>query len=856
MLVDSTPELQNNTIQTNQDGGIQLRSNASALGALPWTNNQILNNVGNAISVVYSGGGGLPALGTGNTISGNSGINGLVFSGYLGMATTWPASYPLPLAISDLTINNGTELTVSPGAQVLFTNYGRLDVNGALRAIGTAPQPITFTTANPTPQPGQWAGIIFEDSSDDSRSRIEYASIRYAGNSASIICNSRYIIDAVLACSASPTLINITISDSANYGLGATNSSLMLQDSTIQNNARYGIYLIGSNAQLLNNTIQNNAEYGIELVNSTPELQNNTIQTNQDGGIQLRSNASALGALPWTNNQILNNVGNAISVVYSGGGGLPALGTGNTISGNSGINGLVFSGYLGMATTWPASYPLPLAISDLTINNGTELTVSPGAQVLFTNYGRLDVNGALRAIGTAPQPITFTTANPTPQPGQWAGIIFEDSSDDSRSRIEYASIRYAGADSSVICNSRYIMDAVLACSASPTLINITISDSANYGLGATNSSLRLEDSTIQNNARYGIYLIGSNAQLLNNTIRNNAWSGIELAGSNAQLQNNTIQNNAQYGIELVDSTPQLLGDTIQDNQAGGLRAINSSFSLQNTLIHANLGNGVTIHNDGSVPLDLQWSGNSFDGNTGNAVYISYNYGGGLPALVTGNSASDNGGFNGLALAGSMGISTTLPASFPFPLAVAGLTVNTGAVLTINPGVQVNFNPGAYLDISGSLRAIGTLTQPITFTSAISIPQPGQWTGIFFYPDSSDTNSLLDHVTIQYGGAQRTWADCHSRTVFAEIAICESNPSIQNSAIRQSLTRGMDIYSATPVLDSLAFDTNLGDALQVESSTGINLPHFTFQDNHGRAIVAMQSQILDAKFHPIEQRYRH
>ncbi len=682
-LLDSNPQLQNNTIQNNQSGGVSIRSSQIALGVLPWTDNQILNNVGYAISVIYSGGGGLPTLGTGNTISGNSGVNGLGISGSMGMATTWPASYPLPLVIGGLIVYNGTELTVSPGAQFLFRNGGFLEIQGALRAIGTAAQPIAFTSANAAPQPGQWSGIYFTPDSDDSRNRMEYASIRYAGE-------PRGCYGVVGAINASPTLINITISDSSNSGLCASNSSLLLQDSTIQNNAPYGIYLTNSNAQLLHNTIQNNAQYGIALVDSTPQLQNNTIQNNQSGGVSIRSSQIALGALPWTDNQILNNVGYAISVSYSDGGGLPTLGTGNTISGNTGLNGLYISGSMGMATTWPASYPLPLVIGGLIVYNGTELTVSPGAQFLFRNGGFLEIQGALRAIGTAAQPIAFTSANAAPQPGQWSGIYFTPDSDDSRNRMEYASIRYAG-------EPRGCYGVVGAINASPTLINITISDSSNSGLCATNSSLLLQDSTIQNNAPYGIYLTNSNAQLLHNT----------------------IQNNAQYGIALVDSTPQLQNNTIQNNLKGGLSANNSPFSMQNTLIHANLGNGVTIQTSSSASLNLQWSGNIFNSNTGNAVYLNYTNGGGLPVLGTGNSASNNGGFNGLALAGSMGISTILPTNYPFPLGVAGLTVKNGTVLTIDPGVQLSFTSGAYLDISGSLRAIGTATQPIIFTSASS-----------------------------------------------------------------------------------------------------------------------------------------
>ena len=133
--------------------------------------------------------------------------------------TIWTLANSPYLVDSSITIANGVLLTIEPGVEVRFSSDTSMDVNGALRAIGTALQPITFTTANPTPQPGQWQGIIFGPDSDDSRNRMEYTSIRYGGDG--LYCNSKLIFGALLACSASPTLINITISDSSSIRTGS-----------------------------------------------------------------------------------------------------------------------------------------------------------------------------------------------------------------------------------------------------------------------------------------------------------------------------------------------------------------------------------------------------------------------------------------------------------------------------------------------------------------------------------------------------------------------------------------------------------------------------------------------------------
>jgi parallel beta-helix repeat protein len=57
------------------------------------------------------------------------------------------------------------------------------------------------------------------------------------------------------------------------------------------------------------------------------------------------------------------------------------------------------------------------------------------------------------------------------------------------------------------------------------------------------------------------------------------------------------------------------------------------------------------------------------------------------------------------------------------------TINTGATLTIDPGVIVKFNNAASLEVDGKLHAIGNITDTIIFTSNLSTPSPGCWTGI-------------------------------------------------------------------------------------------------------------------------------
>lgn len=54
--------------------------------------------------------------------------------------------------------------------------------DAALQAAGTEPAPITFTTTVHRPQPGTWAGLVFQEASRPEESVLEHVVIEYAGS--------------------------------------------------------------------------------------------------------------------------------------------------------------------------------------------------------------------------------------------------------------------------------------------------------------------------------------------------------------------------------------------------------------------------------------------------------------------------------------------------------------------------------------------------------------------------------------------------------------------------------------------------------------------------------------------------
>jgi hypothetical protein len=92
----------------------------------------------------------------------------------------------------------------------------------------------------------------------------------------------------------------------------------------------------------------------------------------------------------------------------------------------------------------------PYTISDyIEINDGAVLTVEPGVTLAFEGGVGLDVGassvGKLVAVGTAQNPIIFTSSSNPPLPGDWRAIHLWDGTM-AGTKIAYAKLDYCGAD--------------------------------------------------------------------------------------------------------------------------------------------------------------------------------------------------------------------------------------------------------------------------------------------------------------------------------------------------------------------------------------------------------------------------
>ncbi len=113
-------------------------------------------------------------------------------------------------------------------------------------------------------------------------------------------------------------------------------------------------------------------------------------------------------------------------------------------------------------------------------------------------------------------------------------------------------------------------------------------------------------------------------------------------------------------------------------------------------------------------------------------------------------------------------------------------------LIIDPGVLVKFESGASLKLHGTLTAIGTEAQNITFTSAQLSPSPADWNGVGFY--SGSQNSELEWCVFEYA---TNGVSCQSNIIINE-SVFRYNESagilVRGSAYGCSSTNGLPTIS--------------------------------------------------------------
>ena len=306
-------------------------------------------------------------------------------------------------------------------------------MRGGLQAVGTVGSPVVFTAwtddayggdsdgAATAPVRGYWDRLYFENAG---ASRLERVVVRWGGasNQGSVHLN----------VSAVP-IIASEIRSGSSHGVYSYNCSPLIQGNTVADNGGNGLsHLYGSPTDR-GNTITGN-QNGIYAQGVTPVIDGNTISGNAGYGVYY---ADAPAAAEITGNSITGN-GRSVRLPFSS---LPGAGAGNTLFPNT-RNQVEFYGNTLSRSLTLAAYPGAVycqVSGNAVVPAGVKLTVEPGV-VWKVNGGVVYVQGALYAVGTAAQPIVFTSYRDDAaggdtdgggysagQPGDWGRLDFADS---------------------------------------------------------------------------------------------------------------------------------------------------------------------------------------------------------------------------------------------------------------------------------------------------------------------------------------------------------------------------------------------------------------------------------------------
>ncbi len=137
-------------------------------------------------------------------------------------------------------------------------------------------------------------------------------------------------------------------------------------------------------------------------------------------------------------------------------------------------------GTISTNTTWALSGSPFIVTSDITINSGVTLTVQPGVSVKVNQSKRILINGTLIAVGTAAEPIVFTSAQATPTAGYWRSLYFTAG---SSGQLASVTVSYGGHDNAW---SGYANICVV--DSSPSLDHVTSAHSATSGIRVVGAS--------------------------------------------------------------------------------------------------------------------------------------------------------------------------------------------------------------------------------------------------------------------------------------------------------------------------------------------------------------------------------
>ena len=439
----------------------------------------------------------------------------------------WDDDVPYYIDAAFTILETGS-LTIDPGTVIFAGTSGKINNRGKLTAQGTPGDSIIFTSLKDdtvagdinedadatTPAPQDWQGI--DTTTSSGVALLDYCDFRYAGRSQGVTLNCR---------GGLTSMSNSSIKDGNGRGISVTSGNAIFNDNSISNVTGYGAHFSNiNNFVIFNNT-------SIDGAGDGPYFFRPEVQLEASGTTSINSGKN-----------------NAIQV------------DGSTIQEDQ---------------TWQESLVYYSRLG-LTINTDTDWTIAAGTRIKVDVNRRFSIRGNLIAMGTAEDPIQFTSflddsiggdtngdgAATTPTPGSWDSIISEVNT--STVDLNFTEIHYAGRGT--------ISAALILGGLGYEVRNSLIKNSQSNGINLTSRFAGIiSGTTIQDVGGMGIFVSNSNSEDLVD-LTNNIVTGSTLAPVQFPLSFQADLTGSTVSTATGASFVRIAGGQIQSGQAVTLLA--------------------------------------------------------------------------------------------------------------------------------------------------------------------------------------------------------------------------------------------------------------------------------------------